>query len=108
MLARLDARAYVSLSRERRLRINAASGGTDSQEAAGSTPAASTAPNPSSIFHTDMPGVMSIEDIKENISLDEIDVRLKDKIVNLAVRARSSFALLLIVLSCVSLRLGIR
>ncbi|MCJ1433078.1 Arginyl-tRNA--protein transferase 1 [Xylographa pallens] len=83
MLARLSARAYVSLSRERRLGIDASSSRTDSQEDAASIPAISTAPNPSSIFLTNMPGVMSIEDIKENISLDDIDVRLKDTIVNL-------------------------
>ncbi|MCJ1379669.1 Arginyl-tRNA--protein transferase 1 [Xylographa soralifera] len=84
MLARLSARAYVSLSRERRLGINVPSSGSDNQVAAASIPATSTAQNASSIFHTDMPGVMSIADVKENISLDDIDVRLKDKIVNLA------------------------
>ncbi|MCJ1280829.1 Arginyl-tRNA--protein transferase 1 [Xylographa opegraphella] len=84
ILARLSACDYVSLSRDRRLGINASSSVTDNEQAAGSTAGSSTAPDPSSIFHTDMPGVMSIEDIKENISLGEIDVRLKDKTVNLA------------------------
>ncbi|MCJ1389570.1 Arginyl-tRNA--protein transferase 1 [Xylographa bjoerkii] len=78
MLARLSAHDYVSLSRERCLGIGPSSRRTDSPDAA------SAASNLSSIFQTNMPGVMSIEEVKENIPLEEIDVRLKDKIVNLA------------------------
>ena len=85
MLARLSARAYVSLSRERRLGMTASLSATDGHVAAADAPATSAARHPSSIFHADMPGVMSIEDVKENISLGAIDVRLKDKTVNLAV-----------------------
>ncbi|MCJ1399226.1 Arginyl-tRNA--protein transferase 1 [Xylographa trunciseda] len=84
MLARLSACDYVSLSRERRLGINSSSSESDRQEAVASVPSTSAAPTPSSIFHTDMPGVMSIEEVKGNIPLEDVEVRLTDKTVNLA------------------------
>ncbi|MCJ1288582.1 Arginyl-tRNA--protein transferase 1 [Xylographa carneopallida] len=88
MMARLSARAYVSLFRERRLGITALSSEADSQEPAAATPAASPAPTPSSIFHAAMPGVLSIEDIKATIPLSDINVRLQDRTVNMASEQR--------------------
>ena len=102
MLARLSTRDYVSLSREHRLGISTSSNGTDDQDTANnSNPATVTTPNSLSVFHIGMPGVLSIEEVKENISLEDIDIRLKDRIVNLAVCVPSRSDMLLTILSFV-------
>ena len=89
LLARLSARNYVSLSRERKLGITSASTADDTFQEEQQQPEHLLANTDAddTLFHVNMPGILSIGEVTQQVPLEEVRIRLKGEIIDLGVRA---------------------
>ncbi|MCJ1407973.1 Arginyl-tRNA--protein transferase 1 [Ptychographa xylographoides] len=87
LLARLSARNYVSLSRERKLGITSASTADDTFQEEQQQPEHLLANTDAddTLFHVNMPGILSIGEVTQQVPLEEVRIRLKGEIIDLGI-----------------------